>query len=313
MLVPVVIGDLSTVAASNFPAGSDSPANLDDVQRAQASFIAMLRDGKGFSGPVTLASAATTDIGGQNSLAVEISGTTGITSLGTSYNGPRFVRFTGALLLTNNATTLILPGAANITTAAGDYAIFMPKSTSDGWVCATYVRASVTPFTIGTGLSITSGVLNATSSPKIINVVEATPYTTYTSTGTGIPNDNSIPQITEGIELMTVSITPTSATSRLKIEFDGRFGGGSGSSGVAALFQDSIANALVAESNGTYDSANLYPIDLVHEMAAGTTSAITFRVRVGSIASTLYINGSPVERKFGGVSACRLRVTEIAA
>ncbi len=164
-----------------------------------------------------------------------------------------------------------------------------------------------------TPLSKSQGGTGTTTGLKIINVVEATPYTTYTSTGAGIPSDNSIPQITEGIELMTVSITPTSATSRLRIEFDGRFGGGSGSSGVAALFQDSIANALVAESNGTYDSANLYPIDLVHEMAAGTTSATTFRVRVGSIASTLYINGSSAERKFGGVSACRLRVTEIAA
>ena len=124
---------MSQVAASNFPAGSDSPANLDDVQRAQASFIAQLRDGKGFSSPVTLASAATTDIGAQNALAVEITGTTTITSFGTSYNGPRFLRFTGALILTHNATTLNLPGAANITTVAGDTAIAYPNTTGNGW------------------------------------------------------------------------------------------------------------------------------------------------------------------------------------
>lgn len=133
MPTPSSIGDLSQVAASNFPAGSDSPALLDDVQRAQASFIAMLRDGKGFSVPVTLASAATTDIGAQNALAVEITGTTTITSFGTSYNGPRFLRFTGALILTHNATTLNLPGAANITTVAGDTAIAYPNTTGNGW------------------------------------------------------------------------------------------------------------------------------------------------------------------------------------
>lgn len=133
MPTPSSIGDLSQVAASNFPAGSDSPANLDDVQRAQAGFIAMLRDGKGFSVPVTLASAATTDIGAQNALAVEITGTTTITSFGTSYNGPRFLRFTGALILTHNATTLNLPGAANITTVAGDTAIAYPNTTGNGW------------------------------------------------------------------------------------------------------------------------------------------------------------------------------------
>lgn len=145
MPTPSSIGDLSQVAASNFPAGSDSPALLDDVQRAQASFIAMLRDGKGFSVPVTLASAATTDIGAQNALAVEITGTTTITSFGTSYNGPRFLRFTGALILTHNATTLNLPGAQNITTAAGDTCIAYPNSAANGWNVVQYQRASFLP------------------------------------------------------------------------------------------------------------------------------------------------------------------------
>ena len=44
MPLPTVITDLSTTAASNYPAGSDSPTVLDDVQRAHASFIASLRD-----------------------------------------------------------------------------------------------------------------------------------------------------------------------------------------------------------------------------------------------------------------------------
>ena len=45
MPLPTTLADLSTTAASNFPAGSDSPASLDDVQRAHAAFIAQLRDG----------------------------------------------------------------------------------------------------------------------------------------------------------------------------------------------------------------------------------------------------------------------------
>lgn len=44
MPVPILITDLSTTAASNYPSGGDSPATLDDVQRAHASFIAKLRD-----------------------------------------------------------------------------------------------------------------------------------------------------------------------------------------------------------------------------------------------------------------------------
>jgi len=84
--------------------------------------------------PQNLASAATTDIGAQNSVFLNITGTTTITSLGTNYNGPRYLRFDNALTLTHNATTLILPGAANITTAAGDSAIVVPSgSPANGW------------------------------------------------------------------------------------------------------------------------------------------------------------------------------------
>lgn len=42
MAVPTLITDLSTTAASNAPSGSDSPATLDDIQRAHAAFIAQL-------------------------------------------------------------------------------------------------------------------------------------------------------------------------------------------------------------------------------------------------------------------------------
>ena len=84
--------------------------------------------------PQNLVSAATTDIGAQNSVFLNITGTTTITSFGTNYNGPRYLRFDGALTLTHNATTLILPGAGNITTAAGDSAIVVPSgSPANGW------------------------------------------------------------------------------------------------------------------------------------------------------------------------------------
>jgi hypothetical protein len=99
--------------------------------------------------PVTLASAATTDIGAQNTVLLNITGTTTITSFGTNYNGPRYLRFDGVLTLTHNATTLILPGGANIiTTAAGDSAIVVPNGTpANGWRVVGYQRGNGTlPF-----------------------------------------------------------------------------------------------------------------------------------------------------------------------
>jgi len=93
----------------------------------------------------TFASATTTDIGfGSLTNNVTISGTTTITSLGTSATNASpiyFVKFSGALILTHNATSLILPGAANITTAAGDCAIFEALG-SGNWRCLNYMKAN---------------------------------------------------------------------------------------------------------------------------------------------------------------------------
>jgi hypothetical protein len=159
MPVPSTIADLSTTAASNSPAGTDLPSTLDDHIRALGSFIAYLRDSKQLSMEATVASAATTDIGAAASYAVKITGTTTITSFGTDGQGFRFIRFTGALTLTHNASSLILPGGANITTAAGDTCIAIPIPSGGGWYVSNYVRAaaSVNGPVIGTVVATTSG------------------------------------------------------------------------------------------------------------------------------------------------------------
>jgi len=108
----------------------------------------------------SIASAATTNIGNADAHFVDITGTTTITSLGTgTARNMVMVNFTGALTLTHNATSLILPGGANITTAAGDTAIFVRNGAagSGNWRCVSYQRASgepiVPPFTLTTGIS----------------------------------------------------------------------------------------------------------------------------------------------------------------
>jgi len=51
------------------------------------------------------------------------------------------VQFSGALTLTHNATSLILPGGASITTAAGDVAYFVSLG-SGNWRCTGYQKAN---------------------------------------------------------------------------------------------------------------------------------------------------------------------------
>lgn len=144
MPLPSSINDLSTTAGSNSPAGSESPSLIDDYLRAYASYIALLRDQKAALNSTTqsIASATTTDIGAATTAEVEISGTTTITGLGTIAAGAvRDVRFMGGLVLTHNATSLILPGSANITTAANDTARFRSLG-SGNWICLRYSLAS---------------------------------------------------------------------------------------------------------------------------------------------------------------------------
>lgn len=75
----------------------------------------------------TIASATTTDIGSILQSYVSVTGTTTITSLGSSaVTGTIHVlQFSGSLLLTYNATSLILPGGISITTQPGDIALAM--------------------------------------------------------------------------------------------------------------------------------------------------------------------------------------------
>jgi hypothetical protein len=92
-----------------------------------------------------LASATTTDIGAQNTNFLRVTGTTTITSFGTNFKGPRFLVFAGAVTLTNSAT-LVLPGGANITTAAGDVLIAIPGATlgaADKWIVTAYQKNAV--------------------------------------------------------------------------------------------------------------------------------------------------------------------------
>lgn len=169
MPVPSSISQLSQTAGSNSPAGSESPNTADDYLRTYAAYIAMHRDGAGFTQEATVASAATADIGAATSLMVNITGTTTITSFGTNYNGPRFVRFAGALTLTHNASTLILPGAANLTTAAGDSALVVPVGNpASGWRVAAYTVAAVAPGAVADG-SVTTAKLAVAFTLPIAN------------------------------------------------------------------------------------------------------------------------------------------------
>ena len=159
---------------------------------------------------------------------------------------------------------------------------------------------------IGDGLA-TSG-LPAKSVVQVLNVQRADSIT-----GTSqIAADDTIPQKTEGTEILTLAITPTSASNKLffSIVFYGACS--EGAVLTPCLFQDSTAAALAATSKYTDQGTATQTISLNHFMTAGTTSATTFKVRVGVNAGTLTLNGYSEGRKLGGVAASSMTIMEIA-
>lgn len=246
---------------------------------------------------VDVASATTTDIGAAASINVRITGTTTITGLGTVAAGTfRRVRFAGILTLTHNGTSLILPGAANITTAAGDVGEFVSEG-SGNWRCVDYTRASGKPVV-------------ATSVAQYAYAE----YTANTDLTTVIPYDDTIPQVTEGTEVLTVTITPTSTSNKVIIR--GALTGAVGTAAQAlsmAVFVNGGSNAIFASSTimGGANYTACIPFEFEH--SPGSTSAQTYTVRVGPSSGTARLNGPSTARRFGGISKCTLIAEERAA
>lgn len=176
------------------------------------------------------------------------------------------------------------------------------------------------------GLSGTADVTHAASA-KVLHTVTPTHWaqvrqgiyqtvqnqTGAVATGTTlIPFDDTIPQITEGIEVLTQAITPSTSANLLFIEVIVYASHSVASNLSIALFQDATASALASGFIRLDANTGVVALPLTHKMTAGTTSATTFRVRIGAdSAGTTTLNGSSGSRIHGGVLASSIRITEL--
>lgn len=245
-----------------------------------------------------VASATTTNLATTTGDFVNVTGTTTITGLGTANEGVlRGVRFTGALTLTHNATSLILPNnGSNITTANGDNAVFRSLG-SGNWVCINYTKVN--------GTSLVTG--------KAVQLVNTQTGAVATGT-TVVPFDDTIPQNTEGDQYMTLAVTPISSSNLLIIDVFVNATSSVAGNMIVGLFQDTTANSLSASVQAVDSAGRGSDIPLRYYMVAGTTSATTFKVRVGNNqAGTTTFNGSAGSRLFGGIYNSSITITEVAA
>lgn len=141
--------DITALGGLTVPLPINSGGTNSITEAAARTALGVLaKAGDTLTGPIEFAtadseaSAGTVALGSTTSNLVEITGTTTITSFGTVAAGVwRLVKFAGALTLTHNATSLILPTGGNITTAAGDTAIFVSEG-SGNWRCYAYSKPS---------------------------------------------------------------------------------------------------------------------------------------------------------------------------
>jgi len=116
-----------------------------------------------FAARVTVASATSTPIGAAASNNITVSGVANITSFDNVSDGIlRWVTFSGILTLTYNATSMILPTAASITTAVGDAGLFQSLD-SGNWKCLFYQRADGTALAGTTSVATQAQMETATS------------------------------------------------------------------------------------------------------------------------------------------------------
>lgn len=133
------------------------------------------------------------------------------------------------------------------------------------------------------------------------------------STGTTlIPLDNTIPQITEGTQFMSRTITPLSAANLLAVNAQANLSNSANARVSAALFRDAGANALDASQNVGSAAATMVAIYLNAQVISNTTSSTSFSVNGGnSVAGTTTFNGESGTQLYGGVTNSYIEVTEV--
>jgi hypothetical protein len=138
--------------------------------------------------------------------------------------------------------------------------------------------------------------------------------TAVDTTTTLIPYDDTVPTSSEGKEMLSRAITPKATTNYLRVEVVANVATSAAGVITAALLKDADATALSAGSVYAATTGKPYQIRLTYYMQAGTTSEITFKVRVGcDTAGTVTLNGVAGGRMLGGVDSSSITVTEIAA
>lgn len=208
-------------------------------------------------------------------------------------------------------TTIAASGVptALIQNDAVTFAKFQNITTSRLLGRTTALSGDVEEITVGAGLTLSGGALTSSATAATGSVINSTyaEYTTWASLTTALPFDDTIPQITEGTQILSASITPSSTSNKVRIRVQAAGGGAAATNLVAAVFRGATANAICSAVSVSAAASFINPIVLEFDDSPATTSATTYTVRV----APCYLNGNQTQRYMGGTSRATIVLEEI--
>lgn len=130
------------------------------------------------------------------------------------------------------------------------------------------------------------------------------------SSGTTIiPYDATAPLSTEGTQLWTTTVTPTSATSKYLFSFSTFVSAGNSNRYITvALFRDTTCISVATQHAAT--SGAPYILTLTETDVADGTNPITYSLRIGASSTTTWYSGQTNTGRFAGVGTTNISITE---
>lgn len=245
-----------------------------------------------------IASASTVNLANATGVVVNITGTTTITALGTVSSGAqRVLVFAGALTLTHDGTSLILPGAANIITAAGDVAV-MRSLGSGNWRCVSYMRAAGLPATAPASTDNAVARYDGTNGALQNSDVTIDDSGNITAAGLTLESDDDGATAAPSMVLDRNSASPATSDVLGKISLQGRDSGGNETEYAY------IEGQIVTATDGAEDGQ--FRFSTVRSGTGSTRMVLGSGLQVGSptggdkgagtinAAGSIYVNNSAV-------------------
>jgi len=216
-------------------------------------------------------------------------------------------------VLVSNAIPVGVPSDGSITT---------PKLANDAVTAAKISAADAAAILAKIGAAA-AGVAITNAQMPTGSVVDSgfSSYAVSAALTEVIPRDDTIPQIGEGTEILSVIITPKSAANKLRCRFQGQFSRSALGSSIFAIFASGTgisgtpASARSVECLTAATADHAYKTTLEVELIPGTTNPVTISVNAGPDASAghMRMNGTSAGRLMGGASVSTLVVEEIKA